>query len=760
MAMSLGMGLCLAYTLGLLLSSVAGFLPVGSIAVPGAGIFGLVLLLSWGVTVPRRFKLGFRTADWVCFGIVFLGATLYIAVRSPSVGPQDISHYVERAGAIAPTHIITGRVIDEPSLNRELKSRFRVAVQQLQGLDADHQITFQIPTQGQAYVSAPLLQVTGLHAGQRLKAKGRLYLPTPALNPNGFDFQAYLTQQNTFAGFVAEELRFQSSATWGLWRIRQRIVRAQVQALGSPIGQLVSAMALGREAVDLPTNVRDLFARVGLAHTIAASGFHVSLLLGVVLALMRSRPDHSRAIVGGLVLAGYVILTGGQASVIRAAIMGGATLLGLATGRQVIPSGALLIAVAGMLIWNPMWIWDIGFQLSVMATWGLIVTVPTLTKRLDWMPVTIAGLVAVPLAATLWTLPLTLYHFNVMAGLSVVLNLIATPLVTIISLGGMGSSALALVWPTLGAWIAQGLYFPAQGLWWLAQTSSHWPGSSVAIGQITLWQFVGLYTLLGLGLCPTQLRVAKLKPLLPIAFVGLLWLPIGWRSLTQHQITILAAGGELVWVQQDHGRTRLVNQGDEQTALYTVTPFLTQAGVNRLDHAIVLPNPSGNVAGWQTLLRETPSAHLHHVSDLSALADQDTAFHSLLPGQTVPLPHLTVELLDQDAAILRLTAQQRWLLLPPLDTTQQAALAASDLDWQSEVLVWSGDAIAPTWLTAIHPKVAICYGRTLPASIERLLQQAGIQTYWTQRDGAVTWQNRQGFHSYLETKHRNMRPWG
>lgn len=755
MGMSLGLALCVAYLAGLLLSAIAGFWQWGILTIPWAGLVGGIVLVGWGSLAPRRLRWGWQPVHWGCLALTFLLATVYITARSPVAGAQDLSGLVERAEAIGGHQVIVGRLLEDPRLNRDLKGRFLVSVEQFQVLNAQGALTFQMPVRGRTYVTAPLLQVTGLHQGQRLKALGRLYRPSPTMNPNGFDFSTYLAQRGAFSGFVAEELRFQKATDWGLWRVRQRIVQTQVRSLGSPLGQLVSAMALGRKAVDLPTNIQDVFTRVGLAHTIAASGFHVSLLLGTVLALLRSRLGTTKLIVGSVVLLGYVTLTGAQASVIRAALMGLAMLIGVAMNRRVMPSGALLLAATLMLLVNPHWIWNIGFQLSVMATWGLIVTVPAIVRWLDWLPVTVASLLAVPLAATVWTLPLTLYHFNVFAGLSVVLNVVAMPFVTVISLGGIGSSALALISPLVGGMVASLLYWPATALWWLAQTSSQLPGSSIAIGQITLWQLAGLYAVLFSCLLLTRDRRTWFQPLLAIAFLALLLLPLGWQSLTQNQVTVLAAGGELVWVQQQHGRTTLINSGDRKTAFYTVEPFLTQAGVNHLDRAIALPWSPHYQEDWQNLLSQIPSRHLYSSDDTAAEIAAKGKFHQLHQGENRIAQKLTLELWETENPKMRLSLDhQRWLLWPrPRLSPSHANQSYANM--QSDVLVWSGDELSPELLQAISPQVAICYGYELRESVERDLQQQGIRVFWTQRDGAITWRSRQGFHSYLARKHRN-----
>jgi competence protein ComEC len=757
MVHSFGVAVCAAYLLGLLLSRTLGSFVLAGIAFPWAAIALPLGALAWGAITPKSWRLGWRLPQWALLGAIASLAVLYMGLRSPQPSSSDIINYVGRVQAIAPSHLISGKVVNEPSLNRDLKGRFAIAVHQLAVEDAKGVLTFQIPVRGQVYVTAPLLQVTGLHQGMDIVARGRLYLPQPALNPNGFDFSGYLRQQGRFTGFVAEKLRFSEQRPWGLWQIRQRIVRAQVNGLGSPLGQLVSAMALGRRAVDVPANIAELFSRVGLAHTLAASGFQVSLLLGCGLALLRSRSPRVQLISGLLILLTFLFLAGFEASVVRAVLMGVATLIGLIMERKTKPVGALLVAVTLMLLCNPYWLWDVGFQLSVTATLGLIVLATPMTQALDWLPVGVASAITVPTAATLWTLPLMLYHFNVLSGISIALNVLVTPLITVISLGGIGSSVVALISPWLGSWVARLLYFPTQLLLWLAEASSHLPGSAITIGQMALWQLIGLYTALVLSLLLTRQVVRRL---LWFAFVAIITLPISWHLLTQVQITVLASGNELLWIEQEHGHTTLINSGTAKTAFYTLAPFLRQAGVNRLDNAIAVPFAETYIEGWQSLLRQIPTRHLYGSPATSPLPDVAGAYHQLKIGQKNALKRLTIQPLGTEHPILRLTTfDTSWLLLPDLAMPLQTHLAKAGSVLQSQVLLWDGDELSDNLLAAVHPQVVICYGRTLSEALERKLSQAGHQVFWTMRDGAVIWQPHKGFQAYLETQRRNSSPW-
>jgi competence protein ComEC len=177
--------------------------------------------------------------------------------------------------------------------------------------------------------------------------------------------------------------------------------------------------------------------------------------------------------------------------------MGMAVLIALRSDRHINPLNSLLIAGTLLLIINPVWIWDIGFQLSFLATLGLIVTVEPLQKKLDWLPPTIADLMTVPLAASIWTLPIQLYAFKVFPLYSLPANILTSPLISLISIGGTIGALVGSIIPIAGSAISWSLYWPTQLLIGIVDLFNHFPGTSFAVGQIATWQLLALYGLMG-----------------------------------------------------------------------------------------------------------------------------------------------------------------------------------------------------------------------------------------------------------------------
>ncbi|MEB3288818.1 MAG: ComEC/Rec2 family competence protein [Leptolyngbya sp.] len=764
---------CGAYVVGLFVVSL--WVRHGGLGLwAGVGLTAVLLLGLGGLaalTLPQRWRRGPRAGVWLGLGGLGLVAALNYGWQYPSPSILDISHVLTQEAATGTQQEVWGRLLEMPRESRSGKGQLWLQVQQTRRVDSAGQPQGpMLTTEGKLYVTVPIQTALGLHPGQEVRIRGQLYAPSRAKNPNAFDFQQYLASRGVYAGLSGQAVTTESVGGWGLWSLRQRIVQAQAQGLGPDHGALVSAMALGRRAVQVPYPIQDAFIQAGLAHTLAASGFHVSLLLGLVMGILRwpaiqvrlAQPGLAQLGIGSAVLVGYVLMTGAQPSVMRAALMGLGVLVGLALERRTKPLGCLLLAVTILLLWNPIWIDDVGFRLSVMATLGLMVTVQPLTDRLGWLPPTLATLLAVPLAAYFWTIPLALYYFNTLTTYSVVLNMVVTPLVMVISLGGMISGVVALAIPPLGSALAAVLWIPTSLLMALVHWEIGLPGSTLAMGHIALWQMLGLYGLYGLGGWTGLGRRRRwlVALLVLVTALGPLW----YRGATLTQAAVLAAGNDAVMVVQDHQSTLLINSGTQATTFYTVGPFLRQAGINHLTHAIA--GQSSDSENWQTLMAQAPIQRLYHTHRLLRFpADLPASTHL---GLNVPLSlgSHRVESLSDGATALRLTLfsqtsphPQTWLLLSHLDQGGQRELMTSPTPLASDVLWWDGQPLQPDLVAAIHPQVAIASSRHLDPGVEAALRQQGIQVWCTERDGAVLWHPRQGYQAYLSTNPATATAW-
>ncbi|NJN76036.1 MAG: ComEC family competence protein [Synechococcaceae cyanobacterium RL_1_2] len=445
---------------------------------------------------------------------------------------------------------------------------------------------------GKIYVTVPSDRAgttSKINLGSEVEIMGRLYPPFKSNSPGGFNFEKYLHKQGAFAGFKATTLtilnpNYVSPFSW----LRDRIVTVHKTGLGQEGGALLSSIVLGRRAVDLPGPIQDGFIQAGLAHVLAASGFHVGLLLGVILFLTQNLSPRSQLIIGAIALTIYIGLTGLQASILRAGLMGLGGLVALTQERKVDPLRGLLLAAVIILIYNPNFLGDIGFQLSFAATLGLMITLPSLQQRLDWLPTPISTSIAIPIAASLWTMPLLFHHFSGFSLYSIPLNVVAGPLILIISLGGMISALVGVVYPPLGSLMATVLTWPINGLMGAVTFSNNLPLSDFATGKSPLWLTLVIYAaMVAWWLWP------NLKPYLPLILVTLgsiFLMAMVTDKLTLLQVTILPNGNNPLIVVEQQINTILLGSPDKESDRYILQPFLRYRGINHIDCQVKL-NP-------------------------------------------------------------------------------------------------------------------------------------------------------------------------
>ncbi|MDB9340260.1 MULTISPECIES: ComEC/Rec2 family competence protein [Cyanophyceae] len=771
-----GVFICLGFILGLLLTGVSG----GGFWVLGFGVVGAVLFgrrrlgrfaqkseNAGGKTegVPNIWQNAPHPRIWLVAGLVGLLATFYFQWRSPQPNKNDISTFIasENNGNQQQLVIVRGEVASNPRLTRSQRGQFVLSATQLDEVKNETgPVAVSKGVTGKLYVTVPILQATGLYPGQQIAVTGVLYKPRTASNPGAFDFQKFLQQQGIFAGLTGRQINAldqYDERKWGWWQVRQRIVRSQVRWLGVPAGPLVSAMVLGSRAVDLPYDMRDLFVKAGLAHTLAASGFHVSLVLGLILQLTRRASKGTQFTFGCLGLIIFLSLTGFQPSVLRAVIMGFAALVGLLLNRKVKQFGSLLLAVTILLLINPLWIWDLGFELSFLATLGLIVTVPALVKRLDWLPLAIASLIAVPLAATIWTLPVQLYVFGVMPAYGVLLNIISTPLIATISIGGIISAIAALVWPAGGSALAGVLYFPTDWLIKLVEAFSNLPGNSLSLGSIATWQLLGIYAV---DILVWLVRWWQKRQLLAgLMAISLVLIPSWYYTNTLFRITVLAAGTEPVVVIQDRGKVTLINSGDQGTGRFTILPFLQQQGVNQIDWAIASNFKYQNSNAWLELLQTLPiknfyeySPNLKSTTAIQAIQQevqkQQGSYQPLAPGQTVNTGSVVAQLINEQLPVLQFQIQgQNWLLVGNVKPQEVEQLYKAGSLLRPQVL-WCSPQSLRELVQMFEPQVAIAsYGNVDSKTLSELSKNQ-TQLFFTRDDGAIQWTPNGQFEAFVQ----------
>ena len=512
------------------------------------------------------------------------------------------------------------------------------------------------------FASCPVLQ-----EGWRLEVEGRLRRPVPAPHPLLAGAAERLARQGIHTELRVREWRVLEKPATPVADLRRRIAERFLAVAGPEVGGLLAALVLGSAVVPLPAQLSAEFRAAGLSHALAASGFHLTVLLGAVLALARPLGARLRLPLAAAAIVLFLLLAGPQASVVRACVSGALALLILEAGQRGRPVGLLGLTVVLMLLLRPQWWADLGFQLSVAATAGLLVSAAPIERRLAgaepgrWRRL-LAAAVAVPLAASLWTLPLQLLHFGLVPLYAVPANLVAEPLLTPLTLGAMGLALVALLAPPLLAPLAWLVGLPARLLLLVAQAFAALPMAQWQTGRVQPL-LVALFSLALLALLlPRLARPWRRGGLALLAAVMVLHL----ASLRADQLLLVHQFGADLLVARHQGRAALVAGRGDPFQCQRAQRLAEGLGVARYDWLVVLdPVAPADPACW----RER--------AGLSLLSGE--AGPPLAAGQRLRSPGLELQALSIDSQAFQLqVGRHRWLLLPDRQALRAAFEVAAE----------------------------------------------------------------------------------
>src|SRR3989338_753826 len=268
---------------------------------------------------------------------------------------------------------------------------------------------------------------------------------------------------------------------------RQFLDKRISEILPSPQSDILSGILLGQNK-SLPYDIKLALRDSSTLHIVVASGQNLSMVAGFFL-LLSGLIKRKNAIILGLVAAFvYTLLTGLQVPIIRAAIMFGLASLAKLFGRDGDGAWVLMLTGALMLLVNPNWLTSLSFQLSFLATFGVIVVAPIVLNKLKALPRFIGGDLAVTLSAQLMVMPVIAANFHQVSLLFLFTNLLILFTIPFIMIGG----ALMLVLPFIGI-ILNGLitYF-IYIIKFFSSLSFAW----VYIGDMSFIFWIGYYLIL------------------------------------------------------------------------------------------------------------------------------------------------------------------------------------------------------------------------------------------------------------------------
>lgn len=233
----------------------------------------------------------------------------------------------------------------------------------------------------------------------------------------------------------------------------ERIALNSENILPQPQSSLLMGMVLGVKTT-MPKEFKTTLERTGTIHIVVVSGQNLTLLAGFIMALAKYLGRKKTLVLTLSVLSLYSVLTGFEVPVIRAALMFLFVSIAQFFNRESEAPWILVITALLMLVFNPNWLLSISFQLSFLATIGVVVVAPLLIRRLKFLPNLFKEDFAVSLAAFLMTLPVIASNFHQISLIGVLVNVLVLWTVPFIMVTGAAGLIVYLLIQPLGLLIS------------------------------------------------------------------------------------------------------------------------------------------------------------------------------------------------------------------------------------------------------------------------------------------------------------------
>lgn len=380
---------CLSFVFGI---AVASFLTISQVLLLGFLILAVFLIsLFW--QRKKIVVIGF------CLLFLALGVWRYQTALSAIVHPQE-----EEV-------IFVGTVIAEPDV-RETSTKLTLVEDEPRSIPGKILITVNRYPEHQY--------------GDKLKVSGKLQLPGKF---EDFNYQDYLAKDGVYSVMYYPKVELleknQGNLVYSkILQFKDKLREPIEQNLSPPQSSILAALLLGDKS-RMSADLKEELNRAGVRHITAISGMHIMILSGILMYLgLRLGLSRSKSFYFTLILLGlFIVMIGLPASAIRAGIMGSLFLLSQKVGRPQAGIRAVVLAAGGMLAFNPFLLKsDVGFQLSFLAVTGIIYLAPVLQRFVK------LRVLAMTLAAQVFTLPILIYNFGYFSKVAVLTNILIVPL--------------------------------------------------------------------------------------------------------------------------------------------------------------------------------------------------------------------------------------------------------------------------------------------------------------------------------------------
>ncbi len=509
-----------------------------------------------------------------------LGALRYSAVADGAAGRS-----VENFAGLGRRLFISGRVRELPEIKADRTRMY------LDKIELGWKPKVQLEGKILLSIGQP---VASFGLGDQIEFTGFLDSLWHPANPGSLDFARYMRIRGVEGTVFLKDSKGISIAAKNSGGVRSRLAKARdfveqklTQGLPPKAAGVIKGFVLG-DTRDIESSTYELFRKTGTLHLLAVSGANVAwvALLPILLLKLFYISLHWRYLAALVLVWVFVLLTDLQASVLRAAIMFTFWTTSKIIYREVSGLQSLGLSLLFLLSINPLWFFDLGFQLSYLAAFALIFfsfrELASFDRRFLWRR--FMSVVTTPLVAFLATFPLLAFYFNQMTPVSLLSNLLAVPMALLITWSSFLFGFLNLF--GAGLWMADGVAFLFDTLFRIQGLFVGHPFFHFVIPHPDGWTTFLLF-LTAFAMLVFLFRAEWRKPgayLLLSGLIPLVWLP-ELKKKPDFALSVLEARGEIVSVLSLPGQTIVIGGGEAKADLLrrVLEPFLAYLGKEKIE---------------------------------------------------------------------------------------------------------------------------------------------------------------------------------
>ncbi|NDD67549.1 DUF4131 domain-containing protein, partial [bacterium] len=395
----------------------------------------------------------------------------------------------------------------------------------------------------------------------------------PATNPGQPDQESWSRTQRivgpiTVDDYTVTDHDFRNPLKRIAHVLRNKIVTNVNMAIPPPYGDLLIALTLGDSGTSIPEDLTTAYQTAGLTHLLVVSGSQVSLIIGIgtsIIGMLRM-PTLSRIGLLTLLNVFFYCLCGGGASILRAVIMSELSVVTEVFKNPTPPLQLIGVTILIFVLIDPTLVANIGAHLSFLATAALVWGVPSLARIFptQW-PEKFRTVLAMSLAPFLMTFPVLWAQFHSISVISLIANIMVTPLIEIVVVVGMAAEVVTLIIPPIGIWGLSACHAITILINGIATTTAKVPHALVHLAHpptiVVSAVMIGIVTTLIQELIPN--RTIKIAVL-----VGCAAIFIGYTVMTattQQPLRIIAIDvdqGDSTLIMTPGGKTILIDAGN------------------------------------------------------------------------------------------------------------------------------------------------------------------------------------------------------